>query len=485
MSTKFQLSPDGRKIRWRGGTEGTRFSSDSSGYNSQKSPSTDDTEDGSESKRKRQKTGRSTGDEFQSGSSSKNGLKYDPQLCAPSESFHYKPLFAQQESSGGQTSLDETVSSFGPEESNVGESRWGLSGSGASSRKKRRHDGAIIYYSGAPFCTDLSGDPGDMSPTTQMRATGQTQTDKDTFKAPPSPLRRTDSGSFLNYRPLTDRGVLSTQPSTAMDLDNEDPPCLTDDTDDVSEIDLDFTWSDNAQYMQHYPLEPCGLGGVLPEDHFMVVVSTKRPKQDELFSAQVVGSRTSETTDVVVRRLATMSTSSPILGVSKSLPTMDPLPVEIEYMSGRIKRLTPVPLPPPAIFFPPFSPSESTTDDDDDVSNDFDMSQSLRDLMGQRTMQHQSDGYPDGVDLSSGDEEGDEPDDSPNQNIYAANRDPKALPNRPRQAARRTSSAAAAAGTARGASKSNSANPALSHDDSSIATAGVAESGYSSSDESS
>jgi len=484
MSTKFQLSPDGRKIRWRGGTEGTKFSSDSSGYNSQKSPSTDDTEDGSENKRKRQKTGRSTGDEFQSGSSSKNGLKYDPQLCAPSESFHYKPLFAQQESSGGQTSLDETVSSFGPpEESNIGESRWGLSGSGASSRKKRRHDGAIIYYSGAPFCTDLSGDPGDMSPTTQMRA-GQTQTDKDNFKVPPSPLRRTDSGSFLNYRPLTDRGVLSNQQSSAMEIDSEDPPSLTDDTDDASEIDLDFTWSNNAQYMQHYPLEPCGLGGVLPEDHFMVVVSTKRPKQDDLSSA-VIG-RTSENTDAVVRRMETMTTSSPKLGVSKSMPIAGPLPVEIEYMSGRIKRLTPVSLPPPAIFFPPFSPSESTADDDDDVSDDLDMSQSLRDLMGQRTLQHQSDGYPDGVDLSSGDEEGDEPDDSPNQNIYAVTRDPKALPNRPRQAARRTSSAAAAAGTARGASKSNSANPALSHDDnSSVATAGAAESGYSSSDESS
>jgi hypothetical protein len=485
ISTKFQLSPDGRKIRWRGGTEGTRFSSDSSGYNSQKSPSTDDTEDGTENKRKRQKTGRSTGDEFQSGSSSKNGLNFDPQLCAPSESFHYKPLFAQQDSSGGQTSLDETVSSFGPpEESNIGESRWGLSGSGASSRRKRRHDGAIIYYSGAPFCTDLSGDPGDMSPTTQMRASGQTQTDQDNFKVPPSPLRRTDSGSLINYRPLTDRGPLSSQQSTAMDVDSEDPPSLTDDADDVSEVDLDFTWSDKPQYMQHFPLEPCGLGGVLPEDHFMVVVSTKRPKQDDLSALpRVGGRRVSENTDGIIRRLATMSTSLPVLGASKSLPATHSLPIEIEYMSGRIKRLTPVSLPPPAIFFPPFSPTESTADGDYDDSDDVEMSPSLRDLIGQRTVQRHSDGYPDGVDLSSGDEEGDEPDDSPNQNIYDVNRDPKALPNRPRQAARRTSSAAAAAGTARGASKSTSANPALSHDESSVDTAGATESGYSSSSE--
>lgn len=43
ISTNFQLSPDGNRIRWRGGSEGTRFSSDSSGNNSQRSPDTDGT----------------------------------------------------------------------------------------------------------------------------------------------------------------------------------------------------------------------------------------------------------------------------------------------------------------------------------------------------------------------------------------------------------------------------------------------------------
>jgi RNA:NAD 2'-phosphotransferase (TPT1/KptA family) len=31
MSARFQLSPDGRKIRWHGGTDGTELNSDSSG----------------------------------------------------------------------------------------------------------------------------------------------------------------------------------------------------------------------------------------------------------------------------------------------------------------------------------------------------------------------------------------------------------------------------------------------------------------------
>ncbi|KAM5351828.1 hypothetical protein ACJ41O_004551 [Fusarium nematophilum] len=489
ISTKFQLSPDGRKIRWRGGTEGTRFSSDSSGYNSHKSPSTDDTEEGSEKKRKRQKTGLSTGDEFQSGSSSKNASRFDPQLCAPSESFHYKPLFVRQDSSGGQTSLDETVSSFGPpEDSNLGESRWGLSGSGASSRKKRRHDGAIIYYSGVPFCTDLSGDPGDMSPTTHMLATGQSQPGAEqTSKLPLSPPRRSHSGSFIDYKPLTERGLSRAHQSSAMDLDTDYPPSLVYDTDDMSEIDLDFRWTDNAQYMEYQPLEPCGLGGVRPEDHFMVVVATRRPTQDVLPTpTQTDGRRASESTEGIIRRLATMSTSSPVLGASKPVAITEPPPIEIEYLSGRIKRLAPVSLPPPAIFFPPFSASDSTTDEEEETSDDLDSSQSLslRGLVNRSVAPHQSDGYPDGVDLSSGDEEGDDLDDSPgDHNMYDVKRDPKVLPNRPRQLARRTSSAAAAAGTARGESKSTSADPALSNDNSSLATAGAVESGYSSSSE--
>ncbi|KAF4979846.1 hypothetical protein FZEAL_4012 [Fusarium zealandicum] len=488
ISTKFQLSPDGRKIRWRGGTEGTKFSSDSSGYNSQKSPSTDGTEEDCDKNRKRQKTGRSSREEFVSGSSRENVSRFDTQMCAPSESFHYKPMFAQQDVAGGQTSPDDTLSSFGPpEESNIVESRWGLSGSGASSRKKRRRDGAIIYYSGAPFCTDLSGDAGDASPATHMRVNGKVSQDSNqTTKLTRPPPRRSNSGSSINYRPLTDRGPSVLQAS-AMDLDTDDLPGLTDDTDDVSDIELDFTWTDNAQYMEYQPLEPCGLGGVLPDDHFMVVVATKRPTEDvPSCTSQSDGRKIKESTDGIVRRLATMSTSSPVLSASKPLSVdgsllADP-PVEIEYISGRIKRLAPVSLPPPAIFFPPFSPDDST-DDEDDSSDDEDDSQSLKDLIGRRMVPRQTDGYPDGVDLSSGDEDGDDPDESPNQNIYDNKRDAKVLPNRPMLVTHRTSSAAAAAGTAHDEIGSTSADPALSNDDSSLATAGADESGYSSSEE--
>ncbi|CAM1504036.1 Fc.00g016270.m01.CDS01 [Cosmosporella sp. VM-42] len=486
ISTKFQLSPDGRKIRWRGGTEGTRFSSDSSGYNSQRSPSTDETDGSNKVIRKRQKTGRSTGDEFRSGSSGKYASKFGQQVSVPSENFHYKPLFVHHDSFNGQTSVDETVSSFGPvEDSNVDDSRWGLSGSGnTSSRKKRRHDGAIIYYSGAPFCTDLSGDAGDVSPATYMMSSAQSR--EPCFAR--SPPRRSNSGSSLNYKPLTEKpGLLRS--SSSMDIDSIDsPPDLTrDDADDPSDIELDFTWSDEQQYMELQPLEPCGLGGVRPDDHFMVVVTTKRPKDDPIPSKQPVTRRPmpEESTDGLVRRLSTMSTGSPALRVVEPVIRSESPQVEIEYMSGRIKRLAPAPLPPPAIFFPPLSTDDSMLDYYE-FGSEVEDSESSAESMSRHANPHQSDDYPDGVDLSSADEDGDDPDDFPVQQIYDPRGDVESqtLSRRRRRSSFLSSSAAAAAGTMRGNSKSTNAEVlAQTTDRSSIATAGGVGSGYSSSEE--
>lgn len=481
MSTKFQLSPDGRKIRWRGGMENTKFASDSSGDNSHRSASTDDTDASDKQQgRKRQKTGHSTGEN--SGSSSKNASKLGAQASTSSESFHYKPLFVHHDSSG-QTSMDDATSSFGPgEESNVGESRWGLSGSGTSNRKKRRRDGAIIYYSGAPFCTDLSGDPGDVSPTSYMFSSSQSQQKSSDFIPPPP--QRSQSGSLITYKPLSEKAHFL-RDKMDVDEDFSTPGLTADESDDQSELELDFTWSDDPQYIELHALEPCGLGGVLPDDHFMVVVTTKRSREDDFLQKHpsVRKTMSDETTEAIANHLARMSTSSPV-PVHAQLPTRPISPqVEIEYMSGRIKRLAPVPLPPPAIFFPPFSTDASSMGEDESSTGQEE--ESSEGLISQRVNPHQSDGYPDGIDLSSGDEDGEDPDDSPHDHpMYAADGDeyPRILPERRRQSTARSSSAAAAAGTARGRSKSISAEvqPA---DGSSAATAGGVESGYSSSGE--
>ncbi|KAG5983578.1 hypothetical protein E4U55_007820 [Claviceps digitariae] len=413
ISTKFQLSPDGRKIRWRGGSEGTRFSSDSSNGSSQTTP---DSREGSltniEESCKRQKTGNSSG-YFQSGESSKSRSKFVPQMSTSSDSFHYKPLFARNSSPNGEISLDDTLSSFGPiEDSNIDESREGLSGSGTSNRRKRRHDGAIIYYSGAPFCTDLAGDSGDTSPATYMLSSGQDQQEHQLPLDRPL-AHRSASGSFLTTRPLTEWNQDRTGSNSKMDVDGlENVPDLATDTESESgSLDSDFPWSTGQQFMEFIPLEPCGLGGVMPDDHFMVVVTTKRHK-DESSSKQPSGRcrKSEEATEPIIARLASMSTLSPVpVPVSSGHKKAS---IEIEYLSGRIKRLAPVSLPPPVIFLPPFSSDSSSIDENDSDLGDEDDDdvESSVELMSRQANPHQSDGYPDNVDLSSGDEDGEEPD---------------------------------------------------------------------------
>ncbi|PHH85567.1 hypothetical protein CDD83_239 [Cordyceps sp. RAO-2017] len=494
ISTKFQLSPDGRKIRWRGGSEGTKFSSDSSGGTPQRSPDTDDTASSNkEASRKRQKTGNSTGDDFQSGSSGKNPYKFGPQISGSSESFHYKPLFVQQESPNGQTSPDDTLSSFGPvEDSNMGGgSRWGLSGSGTSNRRKRRHDGAIIYYSGAPFCTDLSGDPGDVSPATYMLSSGQDRQEPTAQFVRPLP-RRSASGSSLCFRPLSDGpgSSLGGAGSSGGDVVAATAPgaATAGAGDEASEdIEFDLTWSGDQQYFEVRPLEPCGLGGVLPDDHFMVVVTTRRPKREMLTRISSTGrAKADEATDCIINRLASMTTSSPVPLMSRSSSQQcgSAAAVEMEYVSGRIKRLAPVPLPPPAIFFPPFS-TDSSNDGDTDVGfeGDDDEYESSEEFMSRRANPHQSDGYPDGVDLSSGDEDGEDPDDEPDTrrmyDVDMRNREDRESDGNAR---RSIGSAEAAPGTLRGRSKSASEMMARTGG-SSAATAGGVGSGFSSSGE--
>jgi hypothetical protein len=473
-STKFQLSPDGQKIRWRGGTDGTKFSSDSSGDNSQKSPSTDDTDGSHESgQRKKQKT-HASGGVVTSGASSKES-KFGPQVSASSDSFHYKPLFVRQ-SSSIETSSGSQASDGFVEESNMGHSKWDYSGSGSSQRKKRRHDGAMVFYQGTNWCIDLSGDPGDMSPTTYMTSTGQQDLDS-VNSVPRLQVFRTLSGSSLPFRPLSDdRAIVP----AALDMDLDNPPDLVqDDEDSPDDEDLEFPWCDDPEELQlrpiEPPLDPCGLGGVLPEDHFAVIVTTRRTIGHEKAErvARAYRSRSEETADAIASRLASMSTSSPM--PPKSVASGD-MPIEIEYLTGKIRRLKPVPLPPPAIFIPPFSTDSDTESDEDElISEDQDASDDeliSEGLISQRANPHNSDNtYPDNEELSSNDEEDevDENDDSlSEEHAFKCERTSRTIPQ-----------GIATAGT-------TSVPVAVAQQEqfrteSSVATAGDAESGYSSS----
>ncbi|KAK0611515.1 frequency clock protein [Immersiella caudata] len=370
-STKFQLSPDGRRIRWRGGTDGTKFSSDSSGDNSQRSPSDDATygsnDDG---QRKRRKT------QTASGAASAKKSKFGPQASTSSDSFHYKPMFVRK-SSSMESSLEGTASHSSDgaleDSNNTGNSKWDYSGSGSSQLKRRRHDGAIVYYSGAPFCIDLSGDPGDVSPTTYMTSAGQEIAEEEEGRFV---IQRTLSGSSLPIRPLSDNNTVVLD---VLGLELEDTPDLIEDDESSIYDDLaEFPWCDNPDEAQVHPieaLEACGLGGVLPEDHFVIYVTTCRvfggTNSDSSLRSR--RSRSVESAEAVITRLASMSTSSPcpLLSTWSSGSNSG---VEIKYLNGTRKVLRPSPLPPPATYFPPFSTDSESESEEDDCSEDNDVS---------------------------------------------------------------------------------------------------------------
>uniref|UniRef100_A0A0B7KJH3 Frequency clock protein n=1 Tax=Bionectria ochroleuca TaxID=29856 RepID=A0A0B7KJH3_BIOOC len=362
----YPLSSDECKTRWRGGPEGTKSSSESSSRDGQQSPTAD--ENDSSNKRRRKKSSRRVCDELHSGSSSLDTHKFDPQLDDPSESFHYMALPVKQDSSGGHTSLDgASPSSVSVKGCNLGQWGGGLSGSEESSRKTQPHEGAIIYYSGAPFCIDLSREPSGV-PTTHTLSSSRNATGSQQLPDSTRSPRRTTSESFINYRPLIGQGQVLRQQSSATEDDiNESPVLINDDSEQISDIELDLTWTDNQQCVEHRVLEACGLGGVFPEDHFVVSVTTKRPKQDIhqlTYKAQL--RRLNENREGAIHRLATMP--RPLdLSVLNTKPSKE-LMLKVEYLSGRIKNLAPVSLP-PAVLFPPLSTDNSTSSVGDEISS--------------------------------------------------------------------------------------------------------------------
>ncbi|RKU41181.1 hypothetical protein DL546_000418 [Coniochaeta pulveracea] len=398
-STKFQLSPDGRKIRWRGGTDGTKFSSDSSGDSPSKSPSNDAEEtDGSNETGSRKKLRTNSGVALTTSGAASSRDSRLGLVSGSSSGFHYKPLFVRHTSSAElSTDTSSQESYVGPDDEMGNGSRWDASGSGAPQRK-RRHDGAIIFYSGgAPFCTDLSGDRGDLSSRTYMTSqTGQSR-DLDLRAFQPVPTR-TLSGSSLVIRPLSDDRAIVAE---ALDMDLDNPPDLvTDGGDSPSYSEFEFPWAENPEKveMPRFPLqprlEPCGLGGVVPEDHFAVFCQTRHPVLKNRASKGSLGilrAHSEELTESIAGRLAGLSTASPS-------PAKDQkeMPVDMTYISGRMCRMPPVPLPPPAMFIPPFSTDSETGTWDEELDSeeeyDEDLGNSSDNVVPRLAGPHLSDG---------------------------------------------------------------------------------------------
>lgn len=372
VSQRFELSADGTKVRWCGGTDGTRMSSDA-----------DDSEElgnclSSESSLFPSKRGSFVeysskddvdGQGINAPLDAQSGAQRRPVTLANSNNsdrFRYKPLFTHlppsSQSLNGSVddsdSLDsmDSVSMTNGDVSNsnvVNERQSRLHG-------RKRENGPIIFYNRAKFCTDLGGD------------TDVANEDILYNRFIQQPL-----GCKLN----TDEQDCKPADSQMMDLDASPvqwPTALNMD-------DLMSSISDCASEhtsMSPMQLEASGLGGIRPTDNFIVNVQTRHGRKPR--SAPKLSPFSSPPARSTPRRIL-HSMPPCALETFKQIPRSNAAEpagprISTELVSAVKTSIPPSTLPPPSCVVLPFTSSESddeATDEDSDTQDSNGLSDNI------------------------------------------------------------------------------------------------------------
>ncbi|KAA8906542.1 frequency clock protein, partial [Sphaerosporella brunnea] len=238
VSSKLELSPDGKMVRWRG--------DDSPGYDSTMTSSMGD--DGS-SEQSPTKAG---------GGSGPSGNEMNPvQSDGSDQRFHYKPMFARSQSFDDDSSSFATSSDTDPDaprRSNSGESR-GSSG--------RRDTGPIIFYKGGGFCTDLSSQPLREDEEWSMQVQPQYAYVRATTRPLGAAARQPPAPSTKDDSPLFREDSTIPQEEDVMEIDPDDASLI--------EFSPKFTaTSPTNSPPAPIEFEASGIGGVLPADNFAI-----------------------------------------------------------------------------------------------------------------------------------------------------------------------------------------------------------------------
>ncbi|KAE9970451.1 hypothetical protein EG328_006278 [Venturia inaequalis] len=247
-SDKLELSPDGRKVRWKGGASLTRTSSDGS---------PDDAARGLMAN-----TGKSRdASDMLPGTVPKSAMRQTVNKLA------YKPLFFRQEEPSD--SEEESATWTSPARINGGSGGMGTEGQlQTSPRRRRGDDGPIIFYNKAKFFTDLSGDNHgskiDLGNVRHYRTNGLR----------PVGLSRNaslDGDDFIDNRgPLSKEGEIMTD---IIDIDQSSTSDLV--------TGLSRPASSRNSSTEDIPRSPInfevsGLGGVHPSDNFSINVRSRQ-----------------------------------------------------------------------------------------------------------------------------------------------------------------------------------------------------------------
>jgi Frequency clock protein len=371
FSQKLEISRDGRKVRWKGGTDVTRTSSDSS-------PEDDHGRSGASSYLKaepRKKSKLST--TFSSNDGSSENIAKSTRKSSHNK-LAYTPLFFHKVEPDDDMSEDGLTSWSSPPAGLAGDSS-GFTSSGmrtSSSRRKPGDDGPIIFYNKANFCTDLSGDP---------RGKNLAFSNKLNY----SRLATAPIGDFQEAwsspgKPFEKRGPLSQSQSAAaepIDVDSSTPNELQMEIHRPNKPATEGSSSEESP--NPIELEASGIGGIIPVDNFAIRVKARRQLDDQSDSIISLRQQRSKLYPPHIRNIIAQrsgSDSSVVGSIGKGKAA-----IREEVISERRKELPPSELPPPS-FFPFGSPDEYSEDSSSGSEAEDDLSNSAAALASHRPL---------------------------------------------------------------------------------------------------
>ena len=371
-SSKLQLSLDGTKVRWRGGTEGSSFSSDN-----------DETSDidmlGTHASSTFMKTVPSEKSANEAVSHDNDSTSAALPLLHPESSANqvpgpkrrpislnqahnganldYKPLFfhdaSSQDSDEPDSASDSAASSDFIENatgmvSGINSGSHGLRESEVKLRTQNAENGPIIFYHKARFCTDLSGDP-DGAPYDQSAYYQYTQDPIGSVPIQNDKLENDTTKGLLDSLGSDHDSVHTTD--SALDLDDL-KSCFSD------------CFSSAVSNPLPLPMEASGLGGIQPDDNFMVKVKVQHHDRgkDSSLRASIPSCHLPNWAS---RKVAKAPLTSGYVPRSQPIE----LPVTREIISTDRTILKPSSLPSPSYACLPFSSSGSEDEDDEEQSS--------------------------------------------------------------------------------------------------------------------
>jgi hypothetical protein len=343
LSTKFELSADGHKVRWTGGTEGTVFSKEEERAMELPNPSPAESHEEGGHSSKRSKTNSSSNaviseepsseDKTASGMQSSNVTKQQVSTGATSvlrtdvttktkttgTPFDYKPIvYKGKRYSPAVSYLESSGSSY----SNSNDSSGLVQALSKSNLNQRRgsDEGMITFYQNPYFCTDLSADNAPVNWIPQRAALSWDTLGMTREYVEESALRHHDACYYV--------------PQFA--------PKPWSDVDVSMDMNLAPVTSCGQEEVMPKDLPVCGIGGVHPEDNFVLEVKVSRNKMNPRHDKQPL-----------------------IVPFTKSRKRKR---YEYELEECRKIDLQPSKLPPPSYVF--FTSSTSSTDPDTMDSDD-------------------------------------------------------------------------------------------------------------------